>query len=172
MLAKRPAWIPGVRKAARPVLAEEDHAVDGRDLPPLVVRDEAQRLQIAPGELADGGERLGSGSEVESFRVEAGMGCSSKPSPRAKRRSSSISSASTRRLVEPTRTYTPPAAPSRDRKFGREALGWTWSASTCVRRQGRISISGTSRGRMPSRGLLDCEVRHPASAPTHRGTCD
>ena len=33
-----------------------------------------------------------------------GMGCSSKPSPRAKRRSSSISSASARRLVEPTRT--------------------------------------------------------------------
>ena len=61
---------PGVREVALAVRPEEDHPAHGRDLASLVVRDEPQGLQIAAGELADGGERLGSGSEVEGFRVE------------------------------------------------------------------------------------------------------
>lgn len=49
---------------------EEDHPAHGRHLPPLMLRDEAQGLQVATGERAHGGERLGSGSEVEGFRVQ------------------------------------------------------------------------------------------------------
>ena len=45
-----------------------------RLLSALVFRDEAQALQIAGRERADGGERLGSSSEVEGFRVEPRQG--------------------------------------------------------------------------------------------------
>ena len=38
------------------------------------------------GELADGCQRLGSCSEVQAFRVEAGVGYSSNAFPRVKRR--------------------------------------------------------------------------------------
>lgn len=53
---------------------EEDHPAHGRHLATLVSCDEAQGLQIAAGERADGGERLGSRSEVDGFRVEPRQG--------------------------------------------------------------------------------------------------
>ena len=56
--------------SARLRLAEEEHPAHGGHLAPLVYGDEAEGLQVAAGELADGSERLGSGSEVERFRVE------------------------------------------------------------------------------------------------------
>jgi hypothetical protein len=54
-----------------------------------------------------------------------GIGCSSNASPRLNRRSSSIRSASARRLAEP--------------------VGKTVTATTSVTRHGRISITGTMR---------------------------
>jgi hypothetical protein len=63
---------PGVREVPLAVLPEEDHPAYGRDLPSLVVREEPEGFQIAAGELAACGERLGSGSEVDGFRVEPG----------------------------------------------------------------------------------------------------
>jgi len=51
---------------------EEKHPADGGQLPPLVVHHKTQRLKVAAGDRAHGRERLGSGSEVQGFRVEAG----------------------------------------------------------------------------------------------------
>ena len=65
---------PCVREVPFALRAEENHPAHGRDLPALVVGEESQRLQVAPCELAKGCERLGSGSEVEGFRVEPRQG--------------------------------------------------------------------------------------------------
>jgi len=72
--AKWPAWIHASGKCRARARAEEGHAACGRDLLALVVRDQPQSLEIPLAELADSGERLGSGSEVEGFRGEAGHG--------------------------------------------------------------------------------------------------
>jgi hypothetical protein len=61
---------PGIREVPLALLAKEDHTAHGRRLAPLVSRHQTQGLQIAAVKLADGSERLGSGSEVEDFRVE------------------------------------------------------------------------------------------------------
>src|SRR5439155_14539722 len=47
----------------------------------LLVREESQTLQIAAGQLANGSECLGSGSEVQCFRVESGQGLLVEPLP-------------------------------------------------------------------------------------------
>jgi len=78
---------PGAREVPFTGFSEGDHAARGRNLALLVVREQPHGLPIAPRPLAEGGERLESGSEVEGFRVDPGIGCASKPSPRAKRRS-------------------------------------------------------------------------------------
>ena len=65
---------PGVREVPLAVLAEEDHAAHGRNLAALMVREESQRFQVPARERPEGSKRLGSGSEVEGFRVEPGHG--------------------------------------------------------------------------------------------------
>ena len=98
-----PGLDPGIGIMPRVVVAEEDHAAHGRHRLPLVVAHAPQGLQIAAAECAERCERLGSRSDVDDFRAAPSKGCSSTPSPKEYRRSSSISSASARRLVEPTR---------------------------------------------------------------------
>jgi len=65
VVAERVAWVlnrldPGVRKAALAALGEQDHHTRARDLAASVVCEDSPRLQITAGELAEGGERLGS----------------------------------------------------------------------------------------------------------------
>ena len=57
---------------------------------------------------------------------------------------------SARRLVEPTRTYTPASEPRRVIWWGRFALGWISINRSCVFRHGRMSIEGISLGVMLS----------------------
>ena len=50
--------------------AEEENPADGGYLTPLVVRHEAEHLEITAPYRSKGRKRLGSGSEVQRFRVE------------------------------------------------------------------------------------------------------
>jgi hypothetical protein len=69
--APEPAGLdPGVWEMALTVQAEEQHAAHGGHLPPLLGRDEAEGFEVGTAEPAHARERLGSGSEVQSFRVE------------------------------------------------------------------------------------------------------
>jgi len=61
---------PGVGEVALAIAAEQEDATDGGHLASLVIRHEAESLEIAAGDPADGRERLGSGSEIQRFRVE------------------------------------------------------------------------------------------------------
>ena len=61
---------PGVRKVPLAIDAEQQNTADGRHLAALVVGEQAERLEVALAERTNRGERLGSGSEVERFRVE------------------------------------------------------------------------------------------------------
>lgn len=85
--------VPAQRHREGAVLAEENHAAHGWHLPPQVGAHDPQGLQVAAAEGAEGCKRLGSRSEVDGFLAEARK----------------------RLLVEPTRTYTPAAGPSRIR---------------------------------------------------------
>ena len=68
--AKTSGLNPGIGQVALPLLAEKHHPADGRHRTSLVLHEQPQRLQIRSLELAHRCERLGSGSEVEDFRVE------------------------------------------------------------------------------------------------------
>lgn len=103
---------PGVGKVHLTVLAEEKHAANGRHAPTLVVCHQSQRLQIGPPKTPNRCERPEAALKSNASEFNSGIGCSSYASPRAKRRSSSISSRSARRLVEPIRTETARSSPS------------------------------------------------------------
>ena len=102
-----------------PVLApvpEEDPVAHGGHGPPLVHSHEPQGLQIAAAEAsAEGANDSVAAWKWRSAELKPGRGGSSKPSQQGKRPSSSISSASARRLVDSTCTYTLAAGPSRIR---------------------------------------------------------
>jgi hypothetical protein len=61
---------PGVGEVPFAIPAEEDDSAGGGHLAPLVIRHQAQRREIAPGDPSNGCKRLGSGPEVQRFRVE------------------------------------------------------------------------------------------------------
>ena len=67
-----PRLNPGVGEPAFAFTTEEEQPADGGKLPPLVVGSEAERRQVAAMQRAHRSERLGSGSEVEGFRVGIG----------------------------------------------------------------------------------------------------
>ena len=71
VLARESACLDSrVWKITLTVLSEEEDPTDRRHLPTLVCGEQPKRLEVTPGERADRREALGSGSEVQRFRVE------------------------------------------------------------------------------------------------------
>jgi hypothetical protein len=142
---------PDDAAAVRP---EQQHPTDRGHRPSLMDGDQPQRLEIRSAQLSNRRERLGSRCEVDRFRVQLGhrllvVGHTLRMGP-----SSPISWLSARRLVDPTRTYTPRSGPCWVRWCGRSPLGWTSTASTCDDRQLTISSSGMAASRIAHRRHL------------------
>ena len=61
---------PGVAKMVETLPAKEQHSADCRHRSTLVGGEEPEGLEIPARQLPRGGKALGSGSEVERFRIE------------------------------------------------------------------------------------------------------
>lgn len=94
---------PGVREVPLAVPAEEEHPCDGGYLLPWWAVTRRRVSRSARWSLRTGANDSEATRKSRASESSSG-GCSSKASPLAKRPSSSTSSRSARRLVEPTRT--------------------------------------------------------------------